>query len=60
MDAVLITPSCCDPLCRRAVRVSMGTVFQVPWAQIGTTPADWPEHGMAQLHALASRPLPWP
>ena len=52
MDAVLITPSCCDPLCRRAVRVSMGTVFQVPWAQIGTTPADWPEHGMAQLHAL--------
>ena len=52
MDAVLITPSCCDPLCRRAVRVSMGTVFQVPWAQIGTTPADWPENGMAQLHAL--------
>ena len=52
MDAVLVTPSCCDPLCRRAVRVSMGTVFQVPWAQIGTTPADWPEHGMAQLHAL--------
>ena len=32
MDAVLVTPSCCDPLCRRAVRVSMGTVFQVPWA----------------------------
>ena len=28
MDAVLVTPSCCDPLCRRAVRVSMGTVFQ--------------------------------
>ena len=52
MDAVLINPSCCDPLCRRAVRVSMGTVFQVPWAQIGETPADWPEKGMAQLHAL--------
>ena len=32
IDAVLLTPSCCDPLCRRAVRVSMGTVFQVPWA----------------------------
>ena len=32
MDAVLLTPSCCAPLCRRAVRVSMGTVFQVPWA----------------------------
>ena len=52
MDAVLVTPSCCDPLCRRAVRVSMGTVFQVPWAQIGTCPADWPENGIAQLHSL--------
>ena len=41
MDAVLVTPSCCDPLCRRAVRVSMGTC-----------PADWPENGSAQLHAL--------
>lgn len=52
MDAVLINPSCCDPLCRRAVRVSMGTVFQVPWAQIGTSAADWPQRGMEQLHAL--------
>ena len=52
MDAVLVNPSCCDPLCRRAVRVSMGTVFQVPWAQIGETPADWPEKGLAQLNAL--------
>lgn len=52
MDAVLINPSCCDPLCRRAVRVSMGTVFQVPWAQLGEAPADWPEKGLAQLHAL--------
>ena len=52
MDAVLINPSCCDPLCRRAVRVSMGTVFQVPWAQLGETAADWPEKGMEQLHAL--------
>lgn len=32
MDAVLLCRKCCDPLCRRAVRVSMGTVFQVPWA----------------------------
>lgn len=50
MDAVLLTPTCCDPLCRRAVRVSMGTVFQVPWARIGTTPTDWPEAGMELLH----------
>lgn len=42
MDAVLLSPSCCDPLCRRAVRVSMGTVFQVPWAVLGDSPADWP------------------
>lgn len=34
MDGVLLTPTCCDPLCRRAVRVSMGTVFQVPWARV--------------------------
>lgn len=40
MDAVLLTPTCCDPLCRRAVRVSMGTIFQVPWARIGDCPAD--------------------
>ncbi len=52
MDAVLINPSCCDPLCRRAVRVSMGTVFQVPWGQLGKTPADWPEKGMDILHSL--------
>ena len=52
MDAVLLTPSCCDPLCRRAVRVSMGTVFQVPWGQLGETPADWPEKGMDILHSL--------
>lgn len=52
MDAVLINPSCCDPLCRRAVRVSMGTVFQVPWGQLGETPADWPEKGMDILHSI--------
>ena len=52
MDAVLLSPSCCDPLCRRAVRVSMGTVFQVPWGQLGETPADWPEKGMDILHSL--------
>ena len=40
MDAVLINPSCCDPLCRRAVRVSMGTVFQVPWTYLDP---NWPE-----------------
>ena len=52
IDAVLITPTCCDPLCRRAVRVSMGTVFQVPFTRIGDAPADWPEKGIERLHAL--------
>ena len=35
VDAVLASPACYDPLYRRAVRVSMGTVFQVPWTRIG-------------------------
>ncbi len=52
MDAVLITPSCCDPLCRRAVRVSMGAVFQIPWGHIGEDPADWPEVGLNVLGRL--------
>jgi len=52
MDAVLLTPGCCDPLYRRCVRVSMGTVFQVPWAYFDGAPADWPERGMAQLKQL--------
>ena len=52
MDAVLITPSCCDPLHRRAVRVGMGSVFQVPWAQIGSSAADWPEAGLSALREL--------
>lgn len=52
IDAVLVTPTCCDPLYRRAVRVSMGTVFQVPWTRIGETVRDWPAAGLARLEAL--------
>lgn len=44
VDAVLVTPSCADPLYRRAVRVSMGTVFQVPWTRL----EHWPDLG--ELH----------
>ena len=55
VDAILPTPTCCDPLCRRAVRVSMGTVFQVPWTYIGSTPADWPGPGLNRLRALGFR-----
>ena len=46
VDAVLVTPRCADPLYRRAIRVSMGTVFQVPWARIDPWPA-----GIAELQA---------
>lgn len=52
MDAVLLSPGCCDPLCRRAVRVSMGTVFQVPWARLGQGREDWPGPALDRLHAL--------
>lgn len=45
-DAVLVSPRCADPLYRRSVRVSMGTVFQVPWTRIG----EWTD-AAAQLHA---------
>ena len=40
MDAILLSPTCCDPLHRRAVRVSMGTVFQIPWARLDK---NWPD-----------------
>jgi tRNA G18 (ribose-2'-O)-methylase SpoU len=52
IDAVLVTPTCCDPLCRRAVRVSMGTVFLVPWTRIGEKHTDWPAMGLEKLKSL--------
>lgn len=53
VDAVLVTPSCSDPLYRRAARVSMGTVFQVPWTRIGGDDRHyWPAQGLEDLHRL--------
>lgn len=53
VDAVLVTPSCSDPLYRRAARVSMGTVFQVPWTRIGGDDVHyWPVQGLKDLHDL--------
>jgi len=52
VDGVLLTPTTCDPLNRRAVRVSMGTVFQVPWTRIGNSPADWPGAGLSALNGM--------
>ena len=55
VDAVLLSPSCCDPLGRRSLRVSMGTVFQVPWTYIGSAAADWPQPGIERLRAMGFR-----
>ena len=52
MDAVLVTPTCGDPLYRRAVRVSMGTVFQIPWTRIGSGVSEWPQPGIQRLREL--------
>lgn len=49
VDGVLITPGCCDPLYRRAIRVSMGTVFQVSWTRICSSIKEWPRQGIATL-----------
>ena len=50
VDGILVSPTCCDPLYRRSVRVSMGTVFQVPWTRIGAEARSWPREGLAVLH----------
>lgn len=54
MDAVLLTPDCSDPLYRRSVRVSMGTVFQIPWTYLDQTKA-LTEDGIALLKTLGFR-----
>ncbi len=51
IDAVLLTPDSTDPLYRRCVRVSMGTVFQVPWTHLDA----WPEAGLARFRAMGYR-----
>ena len=58
VDAVLVTPRCADPLYRRSIRVSMGTVFQVPWTRI----EPWPDGSGGSCTSSASwwRPWPWP
>ena len=52
MDAVLLTPGCSNPLYRRSARVSMGTVFQIPWTYLGSEITDWPSSGMELLQKL--------
>ncbi len=51
MDAVILTQACSDPLYRRAIRVSMGTVFQIPWTYVDKF-VEWPDEGMKFLHDM--------
>ena len=52
IDAVLTTPSCCDPLSRRAARVSMGCALLLPFATICDSKEEWAVHGIDRLHEL--------
>lgn len=52
IDAILLTPACSNPLYRRAVRVSMGTVFQIPWTYLGNESSEWPQPGIKLLQNL--------
>lgn len=52
MDAILLTPACSNPLYRRAIRVSMGTVFQIPWTYLGKESLECTEPNIEYLHTL--------
>lgn len=52
IDAVLLTPACSNPLYRRAIRVSMGTVFQIPWTFLEGESTRWADEGIALLQEL--------
>lgn len=52
IDAVLLTPACSNPLYRRSIRVSMGTVFQIPWTFIGDKSENWATQGIELLHHM--------
>jgi len=58
MDAVLLSPSCADPLYRRSVRVSMGEVFAVPYARLSPWPAALRSVHEAGFSVLALTPAP--
>ena len=51
MDAILLTAACSNPLYRRAIRVSMGTVFQIPWTILDSR-CSWPQPGISRLRGM--------
>lgn len=52
IDAVLLSPGCCDPLYKRAIRVSMGTVFQIPWTIVGDKADTWQDNVLPLLKKM--------
>lgn len=62
MDAVLFTPGCADPLQRRAIRVSVGTVFQIPWTFLGQTKKtySWVREDCAEMNIYGFDEQSWP
>lgn len=52
IDAVLLTPASSNPLYRRAIRVSMGTVFQIPWTYLGNEDEEWPQTNVRLLQKI--------
>ena len=52
MDAIVLSPGCTNPLYRRSARVSMGTVFQIPWTILSEDMSQWPQPGMQLLRDL--------
>lgn len=52
IDAVILTHGCSNPLYRRAIRVSVGTVFQIPWTFIGDAVSDWPHPGLELIKSF--------
>ncbi|MCQ2751643.1 MAG: RNA methyltransferase, partial [Coriobacteriales bacterium] len=56
-DGIVLSPTCCDPLFRRACRVSMGAVFKIPWAISDEMPCDWPNYQFELLHKYGFKTL---
>lgn len=52
IDGILVAPNCCDPFNRRSIRVSMGTVFQIPWTYVCGSLEQWQTHGIQLIHEL--------
>jgi len=57
IDAILLSPDTCDPLYRRSARVSMGTVFQIPWTYMCNSRKDWDENGLDRIRQMGFAPI---